>query len=929
MRTKWFQVALVLFIASGFLAGFFDPTIKLQAQPLEPPITKQLSIVPEGDQISIYVSNFDGSERKLVVSVDMLYNHPLFTDFVSLSPDGSHVVYVTSDNTALLNAEVWIAPTDGSGTARIALFSEGFWTAAPIWSPDGTQLAYVLKRPDSLPDEGLQLWVMNSDGSNQKLITEDGDLRPVLFERIPQGVVRWCEDGTCIEFQDRWSSPPYLYRVDLTTGAITRTETDKDPEAAQQLISQALPCAVPVFNQNNYSNVMQTCGYTIAQAGCALTSSAMLLKYYGVNTDPPTLNTCLGNAACPLYWGSVASSCSEGKVSLVGARHLFSYAAIDQDLAAGKPVIVWVKTSSGGTHFVVVTGGSGQTPGGYTINDPSGGSTNKTLANYTNAGWTLAEINRYSGTPSCPSTDPDGGAISYGQTKNGTISPARDFDDFYFTASAGDIVEIRQNKNGSSLDSFVELSGPGNYYAYNDDGGGSYNSFLRRTLPSSGQYRIRAKGYGTSTGAYTLNLTKVVSCGGDCEGDPRWIAFGQTLNGTTNPNNDQDTYYFSGTSGRAISVRMNKTGGALDPYLELYSPSGTKLKWNDDGGGSTNAWLVHTLPSNGTYRIVARSYNNGSSGTYSIKLESITGGGGAGNLARGKAVAVSSVEFSGVEGWRATDGSTSTRWSSQFSNLQWIYIDLGQNRTFNQVVLKWEAAYGKNFGIYYWTGSQWHNVYWTNNGRGGTNTINFSPVTARFVMMYGTQRGTSWGYSLWEFEVYDTSTTVMPDVPPDDPGKVDEGSIAPLPPTEGDKEVMLSGEGDYGQEEMPLAEPGDAASVTEQMTVTQSVVAFISSPSELDGLYTPAGYILFDGTASSQVGDSEIAITAYSWRSDRSGVLGAQQTFTVPVTSLPPGSHTIYFKAQNELGTWSEEVTTTLTVQWPYTVYLPLTVKLK
>ena len=155
----------------------------------------------------------------------------------------------------------------------------------------------------------------------------------------------------------------------------------------------------------------------------------------------------------------------------------------------------------------------------------------------------------------------------------------------------------------------------------------------------------------------------------------------------------------------------------------------------------------------------------------------------SGNLARGKPVNVSSVEFSGVEGWKATDGNMSTRWSSRFSNPQHIYVDFGQNRTFNQVVLKWESAYGKSFGIYYWTGSQWQNIYWTNNGHGGTNTINFSQKTARYVMMYGTQRGTPWGYSLWEFEVYDTTSATMPDVPPDDPEKIDNVAIRCAPIT--------------------------------------------------------------------------------------------------------------------------------------------------
>ena len=548
--TMWRKSLILMFLLStiSLLIIITVSTNRVSAKIPEPVPSKVVSIAPEGDKINIYVSSLDGSQQTKVASIAMEFNHPLFGDLLSLSPDGTQVLYVTADNTALLDAEFWIAQADGSGARSIAQFPEGLWTAPPVWSPSGKQIAYVIKQPDSEPDEGLQLWVMNWDGQEQTLITEGEDFRPALFERIPEGVVRWQEDGSGLEFIDRWSSVPFLYTVDIQTRVVTREETAKDPSVMQQLDPQgsaASPCAVPVFNQNSYSDNMRTCNLTIAWAGCALTSTAMVFKYYGVNTTPPTLNSCLGNQACPMDWEPASSRCSENKVSWI-ARPSFDYNVLSQDLAAGKPVIVWVDkpNDSNATHFVVVTGGSGSSPAGYTINDPANGSSNKTLANYTNAGWRLQSMRRYSGTPQCSSGDADGGSIAYGQTKNGTINPANDFDDFYFNGTAGDIVEIRQNKaSGSSLDPFMQLRGPNGYSAEDDDGGGNYNSFLRRTLPTTGQYTIRAKAYGSSTGAYTVNLIKVTSggCGGDCEGDPRWIAFNQTLNGTINPNSDRDT----------------------------------------------------------------------------------------------------------------------------------------------------------------------------------------------------------------------------------------------------------------------------------------------------------------------------------------------------------------------------------------------------
>ena len=125
------------------------------------------------------------------------------------------------------------------------------------------------------------------------------------------------------------------------------------------------------------------------------------------------------------------------------------------------------------------------------------------------------------------------------------------------------------------------------------------------------------------------------------------------------------------------------------------------------------------------------------------------------NLALGKQAAASSCYDADTGAEKAFDGRSDTRWSSQFSDAQWISVDLGSTQSISKVVLKWEAAYGKAYKIQVsGNASDWTDVYSTTNGDGGTDTITFSPVNARFVRMYGIQRGTDYGYSLWEFEVY-------------------------------------------------------------------------------------------------------------------------------------------------------------------------------
>jgi hypothetical protein len=128
-----------------------------------------------------------------------------------------------------------------------------------------------------------------------------------------------------------------------------------------------------------------------------------------------------------------------------------------------------------------------------------------------------------------------------------------------------------------------------------------------------------------------------------------------------------------------------------------------------------------------------------------------------GNVAQGKPATASSTENGGTPASAAVDGNTSTRWSSAFSDPQWLQVDLGSAQQICQVTLQWEAAYGKAFQIQVSNdASAWTTVYSTTTGTGGTQTLAVSG-TGRYVRMFGTQRATPYGYSLYEFQVQATT----------------------------------------------------------------------------------------------------------------------------------------------------------------------------
>lgn len=140
---------------------------------------------------------------------------------------------------------------------------------------------------------------------------------------------------------------------------------------------------------------------------------------------------------------------------------------------------------------------------------------------------------------------------------------------------------------------------------------------------------------------------------------------------------------------------------------------------------------------------------------------------GADDVARGRPALASSVENADYPASAAVDGDPATRWSSQFGDPQWLRVDFGATVTVCQVTLVWEAAYASAFQIQVsGDGNAWTTIYSTSNGAGGTQTLNVSGA-GRYLRVYGTARGTPWGYSLWTLSVRAEGGAPDPKTPPE------------------------------------------------------------------------------------------------------------------------------------------------------------------
>lgn len=100
---------------------------------------------------------------------------------------------------------------------------------------------------------------------------------------------------------------------------------------------------------------------------------------------------------------------------------------------------------------------------------------------------------------------------------------------------------------------------------------------------------------------------------------------GTELSGAIEKASDGDLFKVSLVAGTTYVFDLNKTGGNLNPYLELFNPSLLGVAFNDNASsGTTNSQIIYTAPTTGTYYLAAWDYSS-ATGTYSIKATTFKG----------------------------------------------------------------------------------------------------------------------------------------------------------------------------------------------------------------------------------------------------------------------------------------------------------------
>jgi beta-glucanase (GH16 family) len=221
--------------------------------------------------------------------------------------------------------------------------------------------------------------------------------------------------------------------------------------------------------------------------------------------------------------------------------------------------------------------------------------------------------------------------------------------------------------------------------------------------------------------------------------DPQWLRvdLGQTYNIS------HVTLNWEAAFGRSYQIQTSPDGNTWTTIFSTTTGDGGI----DDIALSGSGRYIRM---NGTVRATQYGYS-----LWEFAVNGTPGGGGGGTLlSQGHPTTSSSLENASFPASNATDGNTGTRWSSGFSDPQWLQVDLGATHTVSRVVLNWEAAFGRSYQIQTSNdGNTWTTIFSTTTGDGGIDDVTVSG-SGRYVRMNGTVRATQYGYSLWEFQVF-------------------------------------------------------------------------------------------------------------------------------------------------------------------------------
>jgi Tol biopolymer transport system component len=150
------------------------------------------SLSPAVDPLNSQHLVYDGNRALVNLNLETEETWPLIDDPNAhspvYSPDGSRIALTYRQDE---HWEIQVMNADGSARTRLTKTSyqsfveqilsgeaaRSYNNASPVWSPDGTEIAFVTDRTGR-----WEIWVMNADGSNQRPMFPAGTLEGISLQ---------------------------------------------------------------------------------------------------------------------------------------------------------------------------------------------------------------------------------------------------------------------------------------------------------------------------------------------------------------------------------------------------------------------------------------------------------------------------------------------------------------------------------------------------------------------------------------------------------------------------------------------------------------------------------------------------------------------------------------------------------------------------
>ena len=223
LRSRWLELLGLLLLAFG-IAGcssnelaVADPPPSFACGPGMPERNLHkhfLAWTPDGENLvfshgeTIQVVDAAGTQLRTLVDISARFNDaiplvPVYGFYAGISPDSQRIVYSSCNFTSGLEAGRKAAPEDYhyeiavinlDGTGRTRLTENAHFDHFPVWSPDGTRIAFMAGKTPTIPHlNDVQLFTMLADGSDVQALAPE-------LTRIALYPPVWSPDGESLAF---------------------------------------------------------------------------------------------------------------------------------------------------------------------------------------------------------------------------------------------------------------------------------------------------------------------------------------------------------------------------------------------------------------------------------------------------------------------------------------------------------------------------------------------------------------------------------------------------------------------------------------------------------------------------------------------------------------------------------------------------------